>query len=306
VLFAIAAVAPFTTLQPAYAFPPSLSTNDVPKTIQRVDIAYGGKMKLLGYDVTPRRALPGESVTLTLYWQSLATMDADYSIGIHLLDANQRVIGARDSYPGHGMLPTRLWYVGQIIRDTYWLPVAADTSGPGVARIQVSLYTLEDKRDLPALDPNGRAVTPIIGQIKIASPNPVTPRVQNPTDYAFGKQIALIGYDIQPGVSLRLALYWKRIVPITDDYTVFVHILDVNGKIVAQKDQSPENGSNPTFLWDDGEVVVDPYAFDLPVGTYQIEVGLYRAETGERLSATHGKGNALGDHVMLTSFGVGR
>ncbi len=334
-LFILAAVAPLTTLQPAYAYPAWLTANDVPNSLQRVDINYDGKMKLLGYDVTPRRAPPDDAVTLTLYWQSLAHMDDDYSIGIHLLDANQRVVGARDSYPGHGLLPTRLWSAGQFLRDPYWLPIAADAV-PGVAQIQISLYTREDKRDLPALDPNGAAITPIIGQIKIASANPVAPRVQHATDFSFGKQIALIGYDLdlawshpernvveaqvrpersgaesqdEPLQNLKLTLYLKRIATIANDYTVFAHILDAEGRIVVQRDQPPGNGNDPTSLWDDGEIVKDTYILTLPAGargTYQIEVGLYNRDTGNRLPVTDGKGILLGDHVALTSFEVAR
>jgi hypothetical protein len=125
-------------------------------------------MKLLGYDVAPRAARPGESVELTLYWQSLAEMDDDYSIGIHLVDASQRVIGKRDSYPGHGMLPTRLWRVGQMIRDTYWLPIAADAPRGAKAQILVSLYERVRKRDLIARDPRGEIITPFIGEIEVA------------------------------------------------------------------------------------------------------------------------------------------
>ena len=304
-LFALAALAPFFILQPAYAFPQSL--NAVPNTIRRVDINYGDQMKLLGYAVSARRALPGDAVTLTLYWQSLAVMEHDYSIGIHLLDAQQRVIGARDSYPGHGMLPTRLWSAGQTIRDVYWLPVDPNAM-PGVAQIQVSLYTRENKRDLPARDPNGQAITPIIGQIEIASTTaPAIPQMQYPLDLSFGEQAKLIGYDIRNTDALDLMLYWQSRASIADDYTVFVHVLDSNDRLIAQHDQLPANGSNPTSLWSPGEVIADRHQFALPggaLGVFHIQVGLYRADTGARLSITDSRGNAVGDAVVIGSFGV--
>ncbi len=301
-LVAFAAYAPFGILQPAYAYPLSLTVNDVQNLPHRIDINYGGKLELLGYDMSPDRALPGGSVMLTLYWQSLTQMNEDYSIGIHLLDTNQHVIGARDSYPGHGMLPTRLWYAGQMIRDTYWVPVSPNASAPNVARVQVSLYQLETKRELPAFDPQGQAITPVFGSLKIASINHVPPRPQNTTDFVFGSKIALLGYDLKLSQGFNLTLYWKRLAPISEDYTVFVHVIDANGKIIAQQDQQPDNGADPTSLWDDGEVAMDRYTFTLPSdadGTDHIELGLYRAQTGTRLPVTDGKGNALGDHVTL-------
>jgi hypothetical protein len=81
-LLGLAVIAPFAILEPAYAFPPFLS--DAPTPSHRVDINYDNKMKLLGYDLVPDRVRPGEAATLTLYWQSLAAMDQDYSIGIHV------------------------------------------------------------------------------------------------------------------------------------------------------------------------------------------------------------------------------
>ena len=301
-LVAFAAYAPFGILQPAYAYPTPLTASDIQNLPHRVDINYGGKLELLGYDIAPNRALPGGSVTLTLYWRSLAQMSEDYSIGIHLLDTRGRVIGARDSYPGHGMLPTRLWYAGQMIRDTYWLPVSPDASAPNVARVQVSLYQLETKRELPAFDPQGQAVTPLFGMLKVASTNHVAPRPQMTTNFVFDRKIALVGYDLNASQGLNLTLYWKRLAPITEDYTVFVHVVDARGKIVAQQDQQPDNGADPTSLWDDGEVVVDHYAFNLPSdphGAYHIDLGLYRAPAGARLPVADSNGNALGDHVTL-------
>ncbi|MBI5650585.1 MAG: phospholipid carrier-dependent glycosyltransferase [Chloroflexi bacterium] len=164
-LFAISASAPFTLIRPAYAYPQTLHESDLAQIPNRVDIEYEGKIKLLGYTISARAIYPGDARELTLYWQALAAMDEDYTIAIRVLDAHQRVIGTRDSYPGHGMLPTRVMRAGQIIRDVYWLPIAPENS---TAQILVSLYNRRDKRDLIARDPRGEIITPFIGQIRIA------------------------------------------------------------------------------------------------------------------------------------------
>ncbi|MBI5302825.1 MAG: phospholipid carrier-dependent glycosyltransferase [Chloroflexi bacterium] len=168
-LFALASLAPLMILRPAYAYPQTLSESDGAQIPNRVDIAYDDKIKLLGYVVSSRTAYPGGATELTLYWQAPALMDEDYSIGIRVLDTNQRVIGKRDTYPGHGMLPTRLWRAGQIIRDVYWLPINADAPEFSIAQIQIVVYDRISKRDLVARDPRGEIITPFIGQIEIAS-----------------------------------------------------------------------------------------------------------------------------------------
>jgi hypothetical protein len=123
---------------------------------------------LLGYDVSTRRVSPGDAIELTLYWQSLAPMNEDYSIGIRVLDAQQRLVGARNSYPGRGMLPTRLWFTGQIIRDAYWLPINADAPS-SAAQLEIVMFERVSKRDLVARDPRGEIITPFIGQIEVGS-----------------------------------------------------------------------------------------------------------------------------------------
>ncbi len=293
-LFIFAALAPLAILQPAYAYPPTL--NAEPNPAHRVDMTYGDQVKLLGYDVSSERALPGDAIQLTLYWQSLAPMDTDYSIGIHLVDTGRRVISARDSYPGHGMLPTNLWRAGQMIADTYWVPISVEASAPSVAQIQVDLYERISKRDLTARDPAGQAVTPFIGRVKIAPVSYGAPRAQNATHFVFGREIELLGYDVN---SQGLTLYWKRTAPITHDYVVFVHALDANGEILVQQDRVPQE---PPTLWDGGETVVDAYALDLGMAR-QLEIGLYRPDTHTRLSVSDAQENEIGDHVTL---GVGR
>jgi hypothetical protein len=167
-LFACSMLAPFLVLQPAYTYPPTLNADEISRVPNRVDISYDDKIMLLGYDVSARRISPGDSIQLTLYWQALTVMEEDYSVGISVVDEQQRVIGTRNTYPGKGMLPTRLWYAGQAIRDEYWLPIKADATA-GVAQIQVAVYERTRRRDLVARDPRGEIITPFIGQIEIVS-----------------------------------------------------------------------------------------------------------------------------------------
>ena len=75
--------------------------------------------------------------------------------------------------------------------------------------------------------------------------------------------------------------------------------MDDEGRPVAQQDSEPVGGLRPTTTWDEGEVVHDRVGVllptDLPAGEYQILVGMYRPESGERLPITiAGKAEPLG------------
>jgi mannosyltransferase len=116
----------------------------------------------------------------------------------------------------------------------------------------------------------------------------------------FGDHITLDGYtlstpEVQPGDILQLDLFWRTDVPLNDRYKVFVHVLDQNGKIVAQTDREPGGGRKPTTNWGMNEQIVDRYGVLIPEGTppgtYAIEIGLYDFN-GTRLPVSTG-GDAL-------------
>jgi len=73
----------------------------------------------------------------------------------------------------------------------------------------------------------------------------------------------------------------------TDQYTVFVHLLDEWGQLWGQGDGPPVNGDYPTIYWESGELIVDQHLInvedDVPLGDYSVAVGLYHPEKETRL-----------------------
>ena len=94
------------------------------------------------------------------------------------------------------------------------------------------------------------------------------------------------------------------------DYTVFAHLIDGENRVWAQRDNQPLGGDYPTSFWDRGEVVRDHYEItlspDTAAGEYRIEVGLYLASTGERLSVLDDTGQLQDNRVLLGTIGVVR
>jgi hypothetical protein len=82
-------------------------------------------------------------------------------------------------------------------------------------------------------------------------------------------------------------LSWQATSPRRGRYTTFVHLVGAAG-LVAQHDQEPFGGFYPTSDWLTGISVTDrsPLALpaDLPPGEYQLWVGLYDSNTGQRLA----------------------
>jgi len=119
-------------------------------------VNFGDRMALVGYDLDRRAARPGETVTLTLYWQRLRQMDVNYSISAQFVDAGQRKAAQHDGWPLDGAAPTATWKPGQVLADTRTLTVSQDAP-PGVYDVRVMVYLFEEEiTHLPVTPEGGR------------------------------------------------------------------------------------------------------------------------------------------------------
>jgi len=125
-------------------------------------------------------------------------------------------------------------------------------------------------------------------------------------------RITLLGYSLADRVGageiVRLTLFWRGETEIDARYKVFVHLLDGEGQLLAQRDSEPVGGSRPTTTWILGEVVTDNHGVllpeDLPPGDYHLVVGIYDPSTGERSSVLDAEGEVVGDSIPLATVMV--
>jgi arabinofuranosyltransferase len=89
------------------------------------------------------------------------------------------------------------------------------------------------------------------------------------------------------GGTLRVTLNWQALRPADRDYTIFVHVLDASGQIVAQHDGMPREGQRLTTGWQAREIILDDHFVllppGLPEGEYALRVGWYDGQTNERV-----------------------
>jgi hypothetical protein len=103
------------------------------------------------------RAQPGDSVHIRLVWQAMEAERTSYTVFVHLLGPNGKVESQDDAIPGRGTLPTSSWVRGEVLLDTYVLPVPASALA-GAYSIELGLYdSVTDKR-LPVWDGRGASV----------------------------------------------------------------------------------------------------------------------------------------------------
>lgn len=252
---------------------------------------------LVSHARTPRSPRPGENLRVSLYWEPLRPLEAEYHTFVHLMDPEGNKVAQSDRQPGGDYYPSNLWQPGERLRDEHLMSIPAGTQ-PGVYRLLAGMYALSAEGDLESL---GEPV--LVGQVAVKTAvQTEVEQAGQPVGASFGDEIELLGYDIdsldapvQDG-SLAVTFNWRALQPPTADYTVFVHLLDAQGATVAQHDGQPQDGAYPTSVWDSGEVVVDEHSLalppDLPAADYWLRVGLYLLETGERLPVD-GNGDSL-------------
>jgi len=111
-----------------------------------------------------------------------------------------------------------------------------------------------------------------------------------------GDEAVLLAYHregpLRHGATVHLTLDWQGLRPMETDYTVFVHVVDQDGTIWAQRDSMPVGGERPTSSWQPGELIEDRYELMIdvegPREGYAVEIGLYDQRTGTRLPLSDG------------------
>jgi hypothetical protein len=306
-LLVISAAAPGVWIAPAYQ-PPSPPTNSqLAELVDRLEVDFGGQMRLLGYELSTTALEPGEHVELTLFWEALASMERDWSVFVHLNDPLiDAPIAQRDMYPGQGLLATSLLRPGQRIANRYVIPVPGTTYSPTQGRLVVGLYDYANWDRLLTAD--GRDAVDLREITIMPSSQSEFP---NPVHYNFGDRMALVGYQIEPrrlrpGETLTLTLIWQALNEMDIDYTVFTHLRDLedpSNRLYAQHDAPAPGG---TTTWQVGQIVPTRYdlelAPDTPAAVHEIEVGIYYRDADQgfqRLQLITADGRLVDDFLIL-------
>ncbi|MCP4423320.1 MAG: hypothetical protein GY803_02400 [Chloroflexi bacterium] len=128
---------------------------------------------------------------------------------------------------------------------------------------------------------------------------------------SFNNEIGLVGFGLNktavaPGDSVTLSFLWRSLdEKMTQDYTMFVHLLDEDGRLLTQHDAPPQN--KPTSAWLRQEIIRAQSTITIPPGTRNGEahliVGVYAWPSLERLPVVCGQA-MQGDTIPLTEVAI--
>jgi hypothetical protein len=111
--------------------------------------------------------------------------------------------------------------------------------------------------------------------------------------------LQLQGYRVEKAADqLLVDLYWQPRTPADYPYSIFVHATDEQGNLIGQQDTWPQPF---VTCWQPGQTYLDRHSVTLPPdqmnAALQLSLGLYNAETGQRVPVTIN--GQLSDQVTL-------
>ncbi|MEM7115961.1 MAG: hypothetical protein AAF614_26200 [Chloroflexota bacterium] len=271
---------------------------DYPAVQTALDVNAADKFRLRGVEMKTAVFQPADPLHITLNLAPNQPITQALTTNLHLVAAQDQQIWAWKQHNAPHSVPGGWWQAGQTIPERITIETTADLPVGGY-ELRAFFHDANNESRWP-LFPAG-ADQPRdwvrLGYLLIP-PNVTLPANAMPVAATFGDSAA--GNTIQlthaaitkpaaPGDPLTVELFWQASQPPELSYTVFVHLLNEAGELVSNHDSIPGNGRFPTPTWHLPTPIPDshtlPLPNTLPASTYQLLVGLYLLETGERLPA---------------------
>lgn len=255
-------------------------------------------LRLARYRVETPTVAAGAPLRLRLLWQALGSPVTTRPVLFELVGDGDETLARLEHRPLADSYPVDRWEPGELVLELLDWPLPPTlVSGTARLRLRLSGAPAEAAQDL--------------GMVTIQSRERrfTVPAIRTPLVVPFEDGIVLLGYDLEPRTArpdqpLTLTLYWQARTTPARNYTVFTHLLDQAERIHGQHDGPPDHGRAPTAGWLPGEVIADQHVLTVqataPPGDYVLEIGLYLAESGQRLRRL----DTGEDRVILTTVRV--
>ncbi len=118
---------------------------------------FGDRVLLRSYSYRTSSLHPGDTVYLTLEWETVKKVDERYKVFVHVLGHDGLPVAQQDNEPMDGTYPFTRWSVGERVRDRYEITLPGDLP-PGEYQVEVGLYRISDMGRLPVLGQDRTAV----------------------------------------------------------------------------------------------------------------------------------------------------
>jgi len=111
----------------------------------------------------------------------------------------------------------------------------------------------------------------------------------------FGQKVRLLGWEVEKELAeleglyyLDITIYWQSLQPITENYRVYLKLVDGDGQVWREDDSNPIFGFFRTSQWEEGVILRDRHGLEVPPhappGVYYVGLGLFDPELGKGLN----------------------
>ncbi len=254
------------------------------KTLADALVAPG--LELCAFAPSQDKLQTGDTLSVLLEWRNAEDQLPDYLPSLRLVRQGQ-VLAWAEAAPVYGRYSTALWQPGEVVLEWRDMVIPPDiASGP--AEVEIAVWG-ESSVSLGAIE------------IEAVERLYQAPDRQVKVVLSIGDFAELVGYDLPDAIlasqDIPLILYWRVVGQTDKDYVVFIHLLDNEGRLVAQHDSPPASGDRATTSWVRDEYIVDAHALHWVEAGYRgpasIEVGLYDPLSGQRVLTPQGDSRLL-------------
>ena len=295
-------------------------TGDLPPGVALRALDFNAELRLRGFEIESDYR-PGGYAYVTLYWQAIAPPTDDYSVFVHLLDAEGNKVAARDerwlgriTYP---IIPTSAWPVGATLAESYLIPLPAEM--PPVVDVYTGLYDYETMTRLPLTGPDGQPIGHDVARLAALGTlppagYPALAGAVEPVRLRFGDGLLLTGVQLpaalSPGETVAIGLQCEAAAPVFEDYTAFFHLVRLaseDATPLAQRDWPALGPDLPTSALVPGHAIGVVHTLDLPAdlppGEYALRMGMYTHPSLDRAPVHDQEDRALpGSFVELARY----
>ncbi len=270
------------------------------------DATFGNELKLLGYSVPDVDITPGDTFFTTLYWQAVNRPSEDYEIFVQLWNDAGESLAQWQNVPFGAMYRTRIWLPDEIVATHQWLTVPQNIPAGRYRLIAGVFRTNHNERvDVTGDSADTTNQVAIIGDLRYPLADRSAHGTLPPWDVNFGGLLNIAGLDMtldsvpqtpdtdwtaHAGQTLSINLDWETLQIPPLDYNIFVHLIPVDGQTPDAQADSLIRPDYPTGIWRPGDSIADTLTLALPdnlqPGAYNLWIGIYYWQNGERLSVT--------------------
>lgn len=280
------------------------AVNSEPARVDYLD----GRLSLVSYDLSREVLVPGDTLTVSLFFRANTVLPEDYRVAVKLITRYEdETLAETDAQIGEWKYPSSAWLPGFTVRHNARLHVPEGAATPRSYHLTARVWHEEEAVEVASttLEQVGEGTVVLRGMPVLSPGRPPAPPVA--ADYHFADGPVLAGYDVPSraaaGEVVELRFWWQTDRDVPVELNQFVHFMAGDGSVPFAVDQAPFGGENfPTVYWPAGmgevarwQVVVPA---DLPGGVYELYTGLYTLPDAQRAGVVSGAGEPVLNNLI--------